>query len=206
MKKLPGIVAIIVFCSVTSAFPQDAEERGQIEYPLQLKATHSISLLVGYQDITTKAVTVSATAIDVSTHIIGFLRYQYWPENHSSFNISVGMFSTKTNVRFFRATSTTIIPILLGYTFYPNSLSVGKTGRFFVGANIGTYIQSISDVNIGFFGFGGRSETKSDFGAEFHTGMDFFVSRWIKIGPQVSWHSIDKYRGPAFSVSIGVLL
>ncbi|MDX1641780.1 MAG: hypothetical protein R3220_08775 [Balneolaceae bacterium] len=205
MKKLPGLL-IILSLFISESFAQDVEENLKTNTSENLRGTHAISLLVGYQDITNNAVTVTPTEIDVSTHVIGFLRYQYWPEDHSSFSISAGVFSSKTNVRFFRAKTTRIIPILMGYTFYPGSLSVGKAGRFFVGANIGTYIHSVSDVNVGFFGFGSQSETKAVFGAEIHTGMDFFVSKWIKLGPQLSWHSLDNYRGPAISVSLGILL
>lgn len=204
MRKLFILLFCIAVLINSPVFSQDLSENREVQ-PFRLKDSHSVSVHVGYQDFESQVVLVSGN-ITATSNMISSLSYQYWPENHSAISFSVGILTSETQVSFSGTFTKTTIPILMGYSFYPKSLHWGDFSRGYFGMNIGAYVETTSGTSIHIDNFGAGTDTSTHFGANLNFGMDFFPTRYIRLGPQLAWHSTKYLQGPAVTLTLGVLL
>lgn len=205
MRKLFILFTFTLSLVSAIAVAQDYEEAEPKNRAVDLKGTHSISLHPGYHDFESQLGYTSGR-ITAAPHFMGLLSYQYWTENNSALSFSLGILKTETHARYSRTFSKTTIPFLIGYNFYPDGLSWGNVGRGYFGLNAGTYIETNSSVNIDPDNFGAQTNTEVKIGADLHLGLDFYPSKFIRMGPRLAWHSSEYFQGTVVSLTFGVLL
>ena len=183
---------------------------------IDLQNKHSIYIIAGFKTNSYTAATVSPTTVKVETGFIGFIGYQYWFDNEWSFNLITGLLNAESNVEYLDISSTRIIPVLIGFLYYPQALSLGTAGRVHFGINTGVYIGSASGVKSSLNNLKTGTVNETVWGIEPNMGIDFFVTDWLKIGPVISYHFISdfkevignrkNYSGPVFAFNIGIVL
>lgn len=208
---------IVMFCLVSSVtYPQNIENTGLKTISMNLYGTHSIFFLAGFKMNSSTSANVTISEVKAETNFTGSIGYSYWFDNEWSVNITMGIFKAESNVNYTNISSISIIPVLFGFSYYPKTLSLGTAGRVFFGINTGVYIGSGSSTNLNFINFGSSAVIETAFGVVPHTGIDFIISKWLKIGPLISYHFISEfkevvgnkknYSGLVFCFNIGLLL
>lgn len=184
--------------------------------PVNLQGVHSVYLLAGMKINSSSSANATLTAAKSEINAQFSLGYRYWFTNEWAVNASVGFFGAETDVNYSKVESITIIPILFGFNYYPQTLTLGNVGRAFVGMNAGAYMGNATKNNFSFNNLGSGSVSETVFGIEPNAGIDFIVSNWLRIGPSLSYHFISdfkevignkkNYSGPIFSINVGLLL
>lgn len=219
MRKFLLFSAIIHSIIYSISFAQINENDNSTSTVRNLAGTHSIYVNIGFKMNSSSSANATVYEVKSETNLIGSIGYQYWFDNQWSVNASLGLFSAEADVNYTNVSSTSIIPVLFGISFYPKALSLGRVGRVHFGVNTGVYIRSRSSTGVNLdnpLNIGTSSVNEEVFGVEPNAGIDFIVSKWIKIGPSLSYHFISEYKevigirknysGPVFSINIGVLL
>ncbi len=201
------------------SYAQISENGGSLPGLRNLSGTHSLYMNSGFKMNSGSSANATVSEVKTETNFTGSIGYQYWFENQWSVNVSAGFFSAASDVNYTNVSSIRIYPVLFGISYYPQVLSLGSVGRVHFGVNTGVYIASGSrtGVNLSHPGNSGTSSVNETvFGIEPNVGIDFLVSKWIKIGPAVSYHMVSEfkdvigkrknYSGPVFSLNFGVLL
>lgn len=219
MRKslLLSAISLIVICS--NSFSQTIEKSYSTSFDRDLTGIHSIYINFGFKVNSGTSVNTTVSGVKAETNFTGSLGYQYWFDNQWSINASIGVFSAKTDVNYTNVNSISIVPILFGISYYPEALSLGSVGRVHFGVNTGVYIGSGSKTGVSLnnlSNIGTSSVNETVFGVEPNAGIDFFLSKYIKIGPSVSYHYVSEfqevignrknYSGPVFTIHFGVLL
>jgi len=214
------LLSTIILVLTSSISYSQVDEKNDITGSIRnLNGTHSIYLNFGFKVNSSSSATASITGLKAETNIISILGYQYWFDNQWSIHVLIGVFSAEANVNYTNVSSISIVPILFGMSYYPEALSLGNAGRAHFGVNTGIYmgngsksgveLNNLSDIGV-------SSVSETVFGIESNAGIDFFISKWIKVGPEVSYHLISgfkevignrkNYSGAVFSINIGLLL
>ncbi|MHC1739153.1 MAG: hypothetical protein AB9882_14190 [Ignavibacteriaceae bacterium] len=217
MKKSLMLSVIILILINSISHSQNIEENSSTNKNMNLNGSHSICMSFGFKMNSGTSVNTSLTEVKTETNFISTIGYKYWFDNQWSVNISAGLFNVETNSNYTKLSSISVVPVLFGFSFYPEFLTLGKVGRVHFGVNSGIYFGSAVKTSTGDLI---NSETtvvnETVFGAEPNAGIDFFVSKWILLGPAISYHFVSEfkevignrknYSGVVFSVKIGVLL
>ena len=215
MKKLCILLPFILLVIGENSFSQTTESYGADTKSFLISNKHSVSAHFGFQRVGPKAlyVSLSGKSLQANTNISGFLSYQYWFNEKSSLNISVGIFDIETEVSFSDLSTITVLPVLFGYSIYPEALSLGSSGRMYLGINFGLYTGRTSGMIIGSEEFHVGTTTQTVFGVEPFFGIDFFAAQRWRLGPRISYHFLSSfeeigggdYAGPSFSLTAGLL-
>lgn len=205
MKKPIILTICLPFLLTLSVYAQNIAENETNHQPFQLKGTHSISLHPGFQDFQSKLAYTSG-GVTASTNFVGHISYQYWTNDNSALRFSVGMLESETIARFSDTYSKTTIPIVIGYDFYPDGFRWGNIGRGYFGMNFGTYIERTSGVSANSDHLAAGTDAKIKPGGDLHLGVDFFPATYLRVGPQVAFHSTEHFQGVAFSLTLGINL
>lgn len=184
---------------------------------IELYERHSFALNTGVMMNSQTSSIAGIEGVSTETNVIGFIEYKYWFNNEWAVNVQAGYFGAETNTNFNGVESIMITPVLIGFSYYPDKLTLGNVGRVYMGMNTGIYIANASKSTGGFIrtSTSTGSFSESVFGAEPYIGVDFFISRYFRIGPQLSYHFITdfseaygtrkNYSGASFSVMVGVM-
>lgn len=205
----------ILFTSVF--FSQNISENSEDSYSSNLKGVNSIYLIGGFKMNSSSTVSARIPEVETETNFTGSLGYQYWFDNEWAVKTSIGVFQAESNVSILaKVTSISIVPIVFGFSYYPEYLSLGSVGRVNVGINAGAYVGSGTKTGISFDNIGTTTITETVFGVEPNVGIDFFISKWFRIGPIISYHFIgdyndliisdEKHSGAVISFVIGLQL
>lgn len=205
MKKLISLTIGITFVLNFSLYAQEIKESEANNQPIYLKGTHSVSLHAGFQDFQSK-LAYTAGGVTASSNFVGYLSYQYWMNDNSALSFSLGILESETIARFSDTYSKATIPIVIGYDFYPDGFRWGNMGRGYFGMNFGTYIERTSGVSTNSDHVAAGTDAKIKPGGDLHVGVDFFPATYLRVGPQVAFHSTEHFQGVAFSLTFGVLL
>jgi hypothetical protein len=219
MGRLSVLIACILILISSISISQSNEGSSLQGEPINLTGVHSIYISFGFKMNSSNSTIASASGVKAETNFIGSLGYQYWWDNQWAMNVSAGVFSAEANVEYANVSSISIMPVLFGVSFYPEALTLGRTGRVHFGLNVGGYMGSGTRTGINLnniLNAGTSSVSETVFGAEPNAGIDFFVSKWLRLGPAISYHFVSEfsevignrknYSGPVFSVNVGVLL
>ncbi len=213
--RVSSFFVVMILCSGNfMAYSQEGNDRNTII--TNLSGAHSVYFSAGFKMNSSTSASVSTLEVKTETNFIGFIGYQYWFSNEGAVNLTVGSFSSESNVSYMNISSNSIVPILFGFSYYPKKLSLGRVGRVRVGANMGIYMGNASKTNVSFVNIGSSAVNETVFGVEPNAGVDFFVTNWLRIGPSISYHFISEfkevigdrknYSGPVFLFNIGVVL
>jgi hypothetical protein len=184
-----------------------------------LSGTHAINMNIGFKVNSNNKTIATVGEVKAETNFIGMIGYQYWFNNEWTVNASVGLFQAEADIKYTNVTSIDISPVLFGISYYPETFSLGDVGRIHFGINAGVYrahgTKAGVDLN-NIWNAGTTSVEETVFGVEPNVGIDFFVSKWVKIGPAISYHFLGdfdevignrkNYSGPVFSIIAGLLL
>ncbi len=121
----------------------------------------------------------------------------------------------ESNVDYSGISSVNITPLLFGFAYYPDDVSLGDAGRVYVGLDAGVYIRTGSEVGLSTDDFASSTVSETAFGAAPKVGIDFFIKDWLRLGPVLSYHFVTEYEeniggrtnnsGPALSLNLGVV-
>ncbi|MBU0473020.1 MAG: hypothetical protein KKF62_02525 [Bacteroidetes bacterium] len=219
MGKLSLFSVIILILISSISYSQINEENDSPNEIRSLTGIHSIYMNLGFKMNSSTSANATVSEVKAESNFIGFIGYQYWLDMQWSVNATMGVFSAEANVNYTNVSSISIIPLLFGISYYPEALSLGRVGRVHFGVNTGIYMGSGSKSSVNFnnlSNIGASSVNETVFGVEPNVGIDFFLSKWIKIGSAVSYHFLSEfkevvgnrknYSGPVFSINIGILL
>lgn len=203
--KNRNIIALIILFITSTLYSQSN---------MNLNGTNSINVSLGLKMNSTTSTSSSLSGVETETNFIIDFNYQYWFDNQWSINASIGAFGVGTNVNYTNISSVTIVPLLFGFSYYPQALLLGNVGRVHFGVNTGVYIGSGQTSNVSLFNTGSEAVIETVFGVEPNVGVDFFISNWLKIGPEISYHLLSEftklsdksYNGGVFSINFGILL
>lgn len=181
---------------------------------IRLNGTHAISMSPGFKMNSSSSTNTTIGSVDVDANYIGIVQYKYWFENDWSVNASIGVIGAESDVRFANVSSISVIPILFGFSFYPEKFEIGSVGRVYFGLNTGVYMGTASKTYLSSSNMGTGTVNETVFGVEPHFGIDFFILKWVKIGPSFSYHLMgdfeevigdrDNYSDPAFFINMGI--
>lgn len=216
MKTLLFLLPLVYFLSASCLFAQNEDPKEQRVSSVKLEGYNSIYLLTGVKMNSSSSANASLSDVKAESNFQLSLGYQYWFTEEWAVNASVGLFSAEADVKYTNVSAISIIPVLFGFSYYPEVLALGKTGRAHLGLNAGAYIGSATQNNLSLNNFGSSAVSETVFGVEPNAGIDFIVSNWLKIGPSISYHFVSQfnevigkrknYSGPVFSLNIGLLL
>ncbi|MBK7107414.1 MAG: outer membrane beta-barrel protein [Ignavibacteriae bacterium] len=208
MKNEILIIVVILFVITSTVYSQSN---------MNLNGTNSINVSFGFKMNSTTSASTTLSEVNTETNILIDLNYQYWFDNQWSVDASVGTFGASANVNYSNISTVTIIPLLFGFSYYPEKLAIGDVGRIHFGLNTGIYIGSGTQTKTSLdnlFSIGSDVVNETVFGVEPNLGIDFFISSWLKIGPKISYHFISNfkelgnkgYSGGVFAINLGILL
>jgi hypothetical protein len=217
MKSIILFVIFLLNYSIT--FSQVDENNTSEKSIRNLTGIHSINMNIGFKVNSNSSTKATVGEVKAETNFIGIIGYQYWFDNQWSVNASVGLFQAEADIKYTNVTSIDISPILFGISYYPETFSLGDVGRIHFGINAGVYRASGTRTGVDLTNLANIGTTTIEetvFGVEPNAGIDFFISKWIKIGPAISYHFVGdfdevignrkNYSGPVFSVIAGLLL
>ncbi len=126
----------------------------------------------------------------------------------------MGVFGAESDVTIANVSSISVIPILFGISYYPDRFEIGSVGRPYFGVNTGVYMGTASKTYATRSNIGTGTVNETVFGVEPHFGIDFFVLKWVKIGPSFSYHLMgdfeevvgnkDNYSDAVFFINMGI--
>jgi hypothetical protein len=190
---------IIVF----SSFVYSQEEEQQ----LNLKGKHSISMSMGMRTNTTSIIVRTPSMysgwndddVNIKAGFMGTFSYNYWFDNEWSVNFQVGIISADVDMDYIPTSSddytdvssNTITPFLMGFKYYPKYLAMGTVGRAYAGINFGAYIGTTSKTSYWLIH---ETTIETVFGAEPNAGVDLFVTKWLRLGPSLSYNIHTKFK------------
>jgi outer membrane protein W len=212
MKAFLSFISIWLTIVSSNLFSQNVSNIN----PVNLQGVHSVYLLAGMKINSSSSANTTLMATKSEINAQFSLGYRYWFTNEWAVNASIGFFGAEADVNYSKVESITIIPILFGFNYYPQLLTLGNVGRAFLGVNLGAYMGNATKNSFGFNSFGSGSVSETVLGIEPNAGVDFIVSNWLRIGPSLSYHFISdfkevigkkkNYSGPIFSINVGLLL
>ncbi len=216
MKKSLRFLTVIFFLLSSMTYPQSVKNNSLNTTSINLKGKHSLFLQAGFKINSSSSVQTTITDVEAETNVMGCIGYQYWFDPEWSVNVSTGIFNAESNVNLTNISSIAIIPVLFGFSYYPEALSLGTVGRIYFGINTGIYTGSGTKTNLNFSDFGTSTVNETVLGIAPHAGIDFYISTWLRIGPVISYHLISEfqevmgnrknYSGPVFCFNVGILL
>ncbi len=188
-----------------------------------LDGRHEFGLRLGYWSQTAN-VRVEAVAPGVSTSVqgdglLGGLTYGHWLEEDLALTIGVGALAldTETHASPTNAgTSSGVVGnILVGLKKYVAGAEAGSSVRPYLGAVMGVYRGSHSEVSVGLVSvLEAREETA--FGGRLDLGVDFVTGRNFMTGVALGWNLMSdfdrpvggsvNYSGPQMSLGFSLLL
>lgn len=194
MKPFNLFVALFSILFTSVFFSQNISENSVENHSSNLKGLNSIYLLGGFKINSSSTVSARLPEVETETNFSGSLGYQYWFDNEWAVKTSVGVFQAESNVSIFaKVINISIVPIVFGFSYYPEYLSLGSVGRVNVGINAGAYVGSGTKTGISIDNIGTTTITETVFGVEPNVGIDFFISKWFRIGPVFSYHYVGDY-------------
>jgi len=216
MKRISAALFVALLVISPALCAQNTDETTEISPAVDLGGMNSIHIVAGVQLMKpVSAAAVSPGTVSSELNFLGLLGYRFWIDNEWSFNISAGIITMESNVDYTGVSSVSITPLLFGFAYYPSDVSLGNTGRVYVGLDAGVYVRSGSEVGLSSEEFGTTMVSETAFGAAPKVGIDFFVSDWLRLGPVLSYHFVTEYResiggrtnnsGPALSLDLGVV-
>lgn len=216
MKKSLLILLIFSFLISSMTYSQDLNDHNTHTSGIHLNGTHSLFLNAGFKINSSSSVQTTVTDVKAETNFMGCIGYQYWFDPEWSVNVTAGLFSAESNIDLANISSIAIIPILFGFSYYPEALSLGTAGRIYLGVNMGIYIGSGTETKADFVNAGTSTVQETVMGIAPHAGIDFYISSWLRIGPVMSYHLINEfqevvgnrknYSGSVFCLNLGILL
>jgi hypothetical protein len=189
---------------------------------IHLKGKHAISLSMGMKTNSGTYIFGSSyngrdnadyyngNIVDAKTGFIGSLSYMYWFDNQWAINFQIGVINAEASVNIGDVSTNSIAPILFGFKFYPEFLSLGSVGRVYAGLNMGAYIGASTRSSLWIFH---QTSVETVFGFEPNIGVDLFVADWLRIGPSLSWDihedfhdvSVRNDNSIGFTVNFGIV-
>jgi len=217
-----SFLAIIVFTFIfiTNLFAQEETQT------FNLKGRHAISMGMGMRTNSNSVVIRTSSSypwdddnINIDAGFMGSFSYQYWFDEEWSVNFQVGVISADIDIDYLsenryddfeNMNSNTIAPILMGFKYYPKMLSMGSVGRVYAGLNFGAYVGTMSRSSYWLFH---ETIVETVFGVEPNVGIDLFVTKWLRLGPSLSYNYHTKFKSVAlnddnalgFIVNMGVV-
>jgi hypothetical protein len=203
----------ILFALITLAFSFVNLFSQNEDMPINLKNRHTISINMGSKADDGSSVSVSLVDVDVQSSFSGSLLYQYWFENEWAIDFQVGFLNAHVETSFYDVSGSSLTAVLVGCRYYPKMLALGNSGRVYGGINFGSYHGSVSYVSDW---FSTHVRTEAVFGINPNAGLDLFIGNWLRIGPTVGYHYINKFHhieifkddmsGFEYGFSFGILL
>ncbi len=176
------------------------------------RGKHSLLFSPGLKTNSKTSVVTDGTSVSMNSGVTATFSYGYMLSDSWQLNFLTGVFVAEADVIDTTVSAKAIIPLSVGFRHYPNFLKISDFGNVYVGGNIGAYIGFGTEVS-GETGTVGAAETQ--LGANLSIGMDIFPFKWMKIGPNVSFHLISEfksifnesknYSGTEFSFNMGIL-
>lgn len=211
-----SLLLLILFFINSISFTQNLKDDTSNNTVLNLKGKHSLFLQAGFKINSSSSVQTTITDLKAETNSMGCIGYQYWFDPEWAVNVTTGIFNAESNVNITNISSIAIIPVLFGFSYYPEALSLGTAGRIYFGANTGIYMGSGTETKAGFSGTGTSIVNETVLGIAPHAGIDFYIFSWLRIGPVMSYHLISEFQevvvnrknssGPVFGFKAGILL
>jgi len=151
--------------------------------------------------------------VDAEVNMLGIINYEYHFSNEWSIGISSGIFSVASHVGYNGVSSIMVYPTLLEVLYYPENFTFGESARGYAGIGLGAYTAKANKVGVLPIIVASIDETV--FGISPQVGVDFYITSWLKAGPNISYHLMTdfdeaigerrNYSGPAFSLRLGVM-
>lgn len=205
MKKLVFLALLAACC----LFSNLATAGLRPSPPQFLGGRHYLFFNVGMRLNANSLFGVSSSGISTSTNLIGTMGYGYWFADEWSFNFSASLFAPDAIAGSTGISSSVVIPMLFGLRYYPSFLALGDVGRPYLGASAGAYFWTGAHVGAGGIGAGAQTAL----GAQLTLGADFFITKWLTLGPSVSYHAVGdfaiggaqrNYSGADFLLNFGI--
>ena len=186
-----------------------------------LRGRHVVRIQLGAQDWSSGSESsgTGLTSESGSGGFVGAVGYDYFAREDLAIGISVGVLEAGTSssigVGGITSRSATVVPVLAGATYYPEALAIGPNLRPFIAGSAGPYLGSATNNEVGAT-VATESISEAVFGLRIASGVDWFVSRHVKLGLDVGYHfvddfddrigSTDDYSGVEVSIELGLLL
>jgi hypothetical protein len=158
--------------------------------PKKRKGKHSLVISPGVKSNSRTSIVSNNTSVSTNSGVTTMMTYGYMFSETWQWNIQVGVFVADASVSDTVVSAKAIIPILFGIRHYPDFLTISDFGNIYVGGSIGTYIGFGSVISTT---TGNISQAETKFGISVNLGMDLYPFRWLKIGPNVSFHLFGNY-------------
>ena len=153
-----------------------------------------------------------------SSGFVGSVGYDYFVRDDLAVGLTAGVLdsesSTSVGVGGISSRSASVVPILFRVTYYPEELALGSQLRPYVSGSFGPYLGSATNSLVGPT-VSSESISEVALGMRVAGGVDWFVSRNVKLGFGVGYHlvgdfderigSTDNYSGLELSVGLGIL-
>ena len=155
---------------------------------------------------------VGVKGVDAELNALGILNYEHHFSNEWAIGISAGLYSASSSVSYLGVSSISVFPVLVEVTYYPESMMFGNSLRGYAGVGLGFY--TAKGDKVGAYPALVSSVNESVIGIRPNIGIDYYITDWLKIGPNLAYHVMgdfnevvgerDNYGGPAFSLRLGV--
>jgi len=176
------------------------------------RGNHSLVFSPGIKNNSKTSVIAEDVSFSANSGITAVFSYGYMLSESWQLNFNTGMFVAEADVSETVLSAKAIIPLLIGFRYYPPFLKISDFGNFYGGGALGAYIGfgSVLSENAETIS---QAETKA--GVSLSFGLDMYPFRWLKIGPNASFHLFDdytkifeepkNYSGAEFSINMGIV-
>jgi len=216
MRTSPSFFILFFILLSSTFYSQNINENRFNNLPSNLDGISSIYLRSGIKMNLNSNTYATISGAGAETNFTSALGYQYWFSNEWSGKTAIGFFQAKSSADFLNAFTISVVTLQFGFSYYPEYLHLGSVGRVHFGYNMGAYFGNASKASASLHNFGSSTTSETIFGSEPNIGIDFFISKWFKIGPLFSFHLIGdfieldgqdlNYSGAVFSVKLALLL
>jgi hypothetical protein len=156
----------------------------------KLSSHHAISFNGGIKgNGTTEA---SVTTVSSKAGFTGGIEYGFWFSDEWLIGLSAGMVEASFDINFKNVETHAVVPILFGVKFYPLGLKMGTVGRPFISLFAGPYIGVATQSAALKPSTSTIHETVA--GGELGAGIDLFIVKWLKLGPEVNYYLMGDFK------------
>ncbi len=199
MKKIISFALLFLFLGSNLITAQENSSANSLLMPL--KGKHSIAFSFGM--LNQQEATVYTVNVKAESNLIGSLYYNYWFSDEWVLELNVGILNAEVfsgvSLTGMEQKAATVIPLLAGARFYPESIALAENVRPYVTALVGVHMGHSSSNKVT-LGLTTATETKvqSVFASKFGVGIDVFIGNWVRLGLGLGYNL-----GSDFEVPVG---
>lgn len=156
-----------------------------------LKNRHSLGINMGMKVNSGKEISGDLVFVKMKSGFIGGIEYGYWFKDEWLAGINLSLVEANMDVDYRNVKMSSVYSILFGVKYYPESLKLGGAGRMYAGFFIGPVTGSGSKVSG--IPAGTENIVETVVGGQAIIGADFFIARWLKLGPAVNYNFMSDF-------------